>query len=951
MYNPNEVEESILKFWEKNKIFEKLREKNKGKKIFSFIDGPITANNPMGVHHAWGRTYKDLYQRFKAMQGFDQRFQNGFDCQGLHVEIGVEKALGLNSKRDIEKLGLEKFSLECRKSVEKFSKIQTNQSIRLGQWMDWSNSYYTMDDYNIEMIWYFLSKCKEKKWLYKGTRVMPWCYRCGTSLSQHELMDSYKEKTHISLYLKFPLKNKPHEYFLVWTTTPWTLTSNVAVAVHPDLNYVKIKQKNNIYYLSQGSVNCLTDDYEILETFKGKKLIGLEYYSIFNELEPQKKIKHSVLGWDAVSEEEGTGLVHIAPGCGAEDNEIGKKEGLVEICPIDENGYFTKDFGFLAGKNVKNSAKLVINDLEKRGFIYKIQDYTHRYPCCWRCDEELVFRLVSEWFISSNEIRPLMIKEARKVKWYPPYVLKLMENWLENMGDWCISRKRYWGLPLPIWQCKNNHQEFIVNRKELEKKAISGIEQLKELHRPWIDNVILKCPKCNEKMYRIKEVGDCWLDAGIVPFSTLKYLDDKNYWKKWSPAELVIEMREQVRLWFYSMLFMSVTLENRTPYLKVLAYEKLNDEMGRPMHKSAGNTIWFDEAVEKMGSDVMRWLYTSQNPQFNLNFGYKGANDIKRTLTLLINIGSYLESVKADGKKKPSKLNIEDRWLNSKLNSLIKEVTLNLEELKPHLASKAIEDFFIATLSRTYIQLVRDRVQGSKGENKDAALYMIYNSVNNLLKLMAPFTPFLTEHLYQKYLRNNEKIESIHLFDWPTYNEKLIDKELEADFDIISKIIQAILSEREKSGLGIRWPLKEVVIVSKEKDLKNIVKDLKEIIKNQTNVKEVLVKDSFDKAQTKFESFKLYLDTKLTPELEKEGYTRELIRRIQALRKKAGLKKQDRINLYIHSDYSLKDQDSNIKEITGSKTLIFGKPKKKYAYSSKEQIKSKNFEFGFDIVK
>jgi len=409
MYNPNQIELNILDFWEKNRIFEKLVDKNKGKKTWSFIDGPITANNPMGVHHAWGRTYKDIYQRWKAMQGFDQRFQNGFDCQGLWVEVEEEKNLGLNSKKDIEDFGLENFSLKCRERVEKYSKIQTEQSIRLGQWNDWKNSYYTLSDENIEHIWYFLKKCHDKKWLYQGFNVMPWCYRCGTALSQHELFDSYKELSHISLFLKFPIKDKPKEYLLVWTTTAWTLTANVAVAVNPSLNYAQVKQGDSIYYLSEGTLNNLRGDYVVLDSFSGERLVGLQYYAPFKELKAQEKIVHRVVEWNDVSEAEGTGIVHIAPGCGAEDHELSKKENLDSISPLDEDGNYVEGFDWLTGKNVAKVTKDIINDLDKRSFIYRTQDYIHRYPTCWRCGTELVFRLVKEWFISVDEIRSLMI--------------------------------------------------------------------------------------------------------------------------------------------------------------------------------------------------------------------------------------------------------------------------------------------------------------------------------------------------------------------------------------------------------------------------------------------------------------------------------------------------------------------------------------------------------------
>ncbi len=421
MYDPNEVEKEVLEFWEKNKIFNKLRERNKGKKKYSFIDGPITANNPMGVHHAWGRTYKDVYQRYRALQGYDQRFQNGFDCQGLWVEVEVEKDLGFNSKRDIQKFTLKKFSEACKARVDKYSKIQTQQSIRLGQWMDWDNSYYTHTDNNIEHIWHFLKVCKDNKWLYKGHKVMPWCVRCGTSLSQHELADTYKNVTHLSVFLQFKLKNKDNEYIMVWTTTPWTLSSNVACAVNPDLTYVQVSKQGKFYYMSEKTLPKLGGDYIVLDHILGKDLVGLEYEGAYPEMPAQKNVEHKIVPWGMVGEEEGTGVVHIAPGCGAEDHELGKQLNLDVVAPIDEDGNYIEGFEWQTGKNIKDMLQPILEDLKKKNILYKTEEYLHRYPVCWRCGEELAFRLVDEWFIATEELRPRLIKALNEVHWVPDY--------------------------------------------------------------------------------------------------------------------------------------------------------------------------------------------------------------------------------------------------------------------------------------------------------------------------------------------------------------------------------------------------------------------------------------------------------------------------------------------------------------------------------------------------
>lgn len=953
-YNPVEIEKRMLKFWDKNKIFEKLMKKNKGKKLFSFLDGPITANNPMGVHHAWGRALKDLFQRFKAMQGFDQRYQNGFDCQGLWVEVEVEKELGFNSKKDIEKFGIENFSKACRERVNKFSKKQIEQSIRLGQWMDWKDSYYTYDDKNIEAIWYFLKKCHERGWLYKGTKVLPWCIRCGTSSSKHEMSDEgWAKLTHPGLFVKFPLKERNKEYLLVWTTTAWTLTSNVAAAVHIGLNYVKVKVDDETFYLSEGTKDRLGKKYVVIERMKGKDLIGLEYGSPYGNFSAQKDVVHKVVGWEEVNEEEGTGIVHIAPGCGEEDQELGKRENLKEIAPLDEFGNFIEGFGWLTGKNVSGIAKEIIEDLKKRNFLFKVEDYTHRYPVCWRCKEELVFRLGKEWFISSDEIRPLMKKEAKKIRWYPEFSGKMMQDWLNNMGDWNISRKRYWGLPLMFFECECGNLEVIESLKELRGKAVDKkeVDKLPELHRPWIDKIKIRCSKCGKEVERIKEVGDCWLDAGIVPFSTMKYFEDKRFWKKWFPAELISEYIAQVKLWYYATLFMSITLEGVAPYQSVLTTVYVVDEKGNPMHKTAGNVIWFDDAIEKIGADVMRWMYTTQNPKFNLNFGYTPAREIQRILNILHNTAEYVKTYCEANNFKPKKtrkLDLASRWIISRMESLKATVTDNLENLRYHVASKAIEDFFLYDFSRWYIHIIRPRIKpGYEAEDKHIALHTLYKVMLDLLKLLAPFTPFLTEQSYQDFFRKFEKKESIHLSDWPAVNKKLIDKKLEEKMDIIKKTIEACYSARQSANIKLRWPVKRVVICTKDKKVAKAVKDLNKILVPMCNAKKIVATSRKSKgkfAESKFNFGSVLVDTELGKKLLDEALIKELTREVQSLRKKHGFVVKESIVLTLNSDKKtnkiLGKHIKTVKKEVGAAKVVIGKPTGR----CKGKLKFKNTE-------
>ncbi len=947
-YKYFETENEILDYWRNKKIFDKLRKRNKESKPFSFLDGPITANNPMGVHHAWGRTLKDLFQRYKAMQGYDGRYQNGFDCQGLWLEVETEKDLGFNSKKDIENFGLDKFSKACRQRVEKFSKIQTEQSIHLGQWMDWGNDYFTMNDDNIQSIWYFLKRCHEKNWLYKGKRILPWCIRCGTSSSKHEMSDEgYAELVHPSVYVKAKIRGRDNEFLLIWTTTEWTLLSNVAAAVNPDINYVKAKKGNEIYYISEGTATKLGKEYTILSKLKGVDLVGLEYESFFPDIEVQKGIKPKVIPWNEVGETDGTGIVHIAPSCGDADYEIGKKLNLKILdAALDDFGNYNKGFGFVTGKNVKDVKKEIVKDLEKRKLLFKIENYKHRYPICWRCKEELVFRLDSSWFIRCDEIRPIMKKEAAKVEWYPEHTGKLMQDWLDNMEDWNISRRRYWGLPLMFFECsKCNNIEVIGSLKELKEKAIDKkeVEKLPELHRPWIDKIKIKC-KCGQIVERIKDVGDCWLDAGIVPFSTIKYFEDKKYWKKWFPVELEIEMRAQVRLWFYAQLFMSVVLEGVAPYKRILAYEEVRDEKGESMHKSKGNAIWFNEAVEKMGADVMRWQYCSQNPQFNLNFGYGPGKEIQRYLLVILNLANYVKqnskSLSKELSKDPASL-----WILSKIENLKLRVTNYLDSLEYHRALEEIKNFLLFDFSKTYIHFVRDDLDDGKVQK---VLFEVYLEA---ITLLAPFLPFLTEKInldvYEK--------ESIHLQSWPKSNKKLINEELETAIEYSNEIIQGIMAAREKVKIGVRWPLKKASIFMHRENEKiaDAANSLTDLILKQTNLKKIdfiVLDETLDEAVngTMFKFGYLRLDTTMTEELEEEGYYREIMRRIQDLRKKSNLKKEDRINLNINLDINLKEYEKEIKERAGINKLSFGN--KNYKTSNNGKIKEKDFEISMEVI-
>ena len=938
LFNPK-TEEKILEFWRKNGIFEKLRKKIKDKKRWSFLDGPITANNPMGVHHAWGRTYKDVFQRYKAMRGFDQRFQNGFDCQGLWVEVEVEKELGFKSKKDIEKYGIAKFVEKCKERVKKYATIQTDQSIRLGQWMDWENSYYTMSDENNYAIWRFLKKCHEKKLLYKGLDVVPWCWRCGTAISQHEILtEDYKEIAHKSILIKYPVKNKKNVYLLVWTTTPWTLPGNVAVAIDADKTYVEAtgENKGESYYIIEAAAKRLK--FDIIKTLAGEELVGLTYASPFDELPAVKKsllnYTHKIVATDSrilpISETEGTGLVHIAPGQGAEDYRLGKKEKLPVINLIDDAAIYLEGLGDFSGKNAKEHPEMIIDYLKTVNLLFDAPKYIHRYPTCWRCKTELVWKMADEWYISMDKLRKPLMAAAKKITWIPSFGLERELDWLKNMSDWLISKKRYWGLALPIFECACGHFEVIGSKEELKKRAIEGWEKFENYspHKPWIDNIKIKCPKCGKKVLRIADVGNPWLDAGIVPYSTMGYFENKSFWRQWFPADLVCEsFPGQFKNWFYSLIVMSEVLEKTPPMKTVFGYASVRDEKGEEMHKSKGNAIWFDEVAEKMGVDVMRWMYAKQNPADNLKFGYGAAKESERKLMNLWNSFTFFKTYgikimteKSDfgsdsGRNRTSDSNLPllDRWILSRLNSLMEEVTKNMDRYNPSFAARAIEDFFINDLSLWYIRRSRGRFQKPKTEKeKETAAGVLYSALINLSKIISSFLPFLSEEIYSS-LKNKTMPESVHLCDWPKSEKKLINLELEKQMDFVREVSAKGLALRAEAGIKVRQPLASLKFpISNFQFSKN--KELLDLIKDEVNVKEIVLGDKFE------------LDAKITSALKEEGVIRELARTIQEMRKDGGLKPDDAIKIYFKTGAAdlkntIEKFEKNLGDAVGAKTI------------------------------
>ena len=945
------MEREILHFWAENRIFDKLREQTKNGPHWSFLDGPITANNPMGVHHAWGRTLKDMYQRYNAMCGRALRHQNGFDCQGLWVEVEVERSLGLGTKREIREYGIEKFVRACKERVLTYAARQTEQSIRLGYWCDWDDpktlialrdalaggdrvitvklpsgleqtaraseiirklgsaeyggSYFTFSDENNYTIWSFLKKCHTEGFIYRGHDVMPWCGRCGTGLSQMEVAEGRQITTHTSVFVRFPIvsprEGKEKTALLVWTTTPWTLTSNVAVAVNPEMTYLRVKHGDWFYYVAKAnfekdrvqdlhvegkhethklpSIRTIlkgSGGVEVVGELPGKNLLGMAYTGPFDDL-PAQQTKggvfpygqtslqttaaeaHRVIAWKEVSEAEGTGLVHIAPGCGAEDQELGKENGLPFVAPLDESSVFIDGFGPFVGRNANDVADDIVAALKEKGFLVAREKYPHVYPHCWRCKSELVFRPVDEWFIRMDW-RDRIQRTVPTIKWIPPDGEAREQDWLRNMTDWMISKKRFWGLALPIWVCEACSEfQVIGSREELKEKAVEGWEVFEgnSPHRPFIDAVKIRCEECGALAKRIEDVGNPWLDAGIVPFSTMRYSTDRAYWEKWFPADLVLEsFPGQFRNWFYSMLAMSAMIDGRAPFKALLGHAQVRDARGEEMHKSKGNAIAFDEAAEALGAEVMRYIYTEQKTAQNLNFPDLHPTgtttqtidgEARRKLLTFWNCYSFFVMyASADGWKPGARLPVTnelDRWVLSKLQRLVAEANDAFQNYENYRLTEAFQAFD-EEFSNWYLRRSRRRFWTSEGE----AYQTLYTVLTTVIRVMAPALPFLTEDIYQNLVRSVDVKApmSVHLMPYPQVDASLIDEELERNIETVIRIKNLALSLRTQSKVKIRQPLSTLYVRPKDAGDRRVLENTEYAaqILEETNLKQLkLIED------------------------------------------------------------------------------------------------------------
>lgn len=828
--------------YEPDDILPKIKAKNQHKPKYNFLDGPITANAPMCLHHGWGRTLKDAFNRYNSLAGRNVDYIWGFDAQGMWVEVEVEKLLGLNDKQEILQYGLDKFTEKCIERVNHFKDIQIAQSKTMEQLGDWDNSYITNSDKNITAIWHFLKVCHEKNMLKQSYKTMPWCPRCGTSLSEHEMSGSYKERTHKAVFVKAKLAGKD-ERILVWTTTPWTLSANVAIAVNPEFTYCKCKVKSdpNLLIVCENTMKVLRDDLiAVVDKVKGSDLVGLAYEP-FLPLQKQQ-FPHQIVPWNEVDNVEGSGAVHIAPGCGAEDFALGQQLGLTPIIPVGENGVFGPEFEWLAGLSSQGCEDLVFQKLQENHTLYYHHNYTHNYPYCWRCKTDIIFRLVSGFDIATDGIRPQLLKAADTVNWTPEFMGKSMRQWLTDMGDWNISRRRFYGLPLPFYLCKEcGHLNVIGSLAELRQRAVdpAKVDAIPHLHRPYIDTVAIHCEKCQAPVNRIADVGDCWLDAGIAPFSTKPAGEFK--------ADMVLEMKEQIRLWFYAQLFMSVTLTGEAPYKNVVGYSTMVDEDGKKFSKTGPKKVYIEDAAQKYGVDVLRWAFASANPTLDMRFGDAIAEDAKRRLLAIWNAyvfyTTYAMLDKPDVKHyQPQNLTATDIWLVQLTNKYIQATQEAYENFKAHNVVK-LTDEFIEDISNFYIRVNRRRFW-KNGEDTDKmnAYWCLFHALRSLVIIIAPLVPSYAQYLWQNCFGEGE--EPVMLADYPTALKIKEAPDMLAPVAFAKTVISLGLSLRAEHQIAIKQPLAKLYVKSTQVDALTM---FAEVIKEQLNVKEIEIVTADDK--------------------------------------------------------------------------------------------------------
>ncbi|MDY6015327.1 MAG: isoleucine--tRNA ligase [Bacilli bacterium] len=969
------VEDEINENWKKMDILDKCIEGRT--KDFVFYDGPATANGMPGLHHMVAKFLKDAFCKYHTMKGERVLRKIGWDTHGLPVEVQVEKKLGFKDKTDIEKFGIKEFNEECRKTVWENEKAFADLTTKMGQFIDLENRYITYDNNYIETEWWILKKFFDEGLFYEGAKILPYCTRCGTGLASHEVAQGYKEISVDTVIVPMKKKDEENTYFLVWTTTPWTLIANVALCVNPNEEYIKASSQGYNFIVAKKLANkVLGDDYEILETYKGSDLEYTEYEQLLPFLSVDKHAFYVTCD-NYVTMEDGTGIVHLAPAFGADDANVGKKYGLPYLNPVGEDGCYTD--GPWKGMRVFDADEVVIKYLKENDKLFKKQRMVHNYPHCWRCDTPLLYYSKPSFYLEVTKIKDKIIEANKTVHWFPEYVgEKRFGNWLENLNDWAISRSRYWGTPLPLWRCSCGHDEMIGSRKELAEKAIENIDESIELHRPYVDDVHIKCPECGGVMTRVKDVIDCWFDSGSMPFAQYHYpFENEELWQTQFPADFIAEGIDQTRGWFYSLMVISVFVTGKSPYKNVLVNELLLDKYGKKMHKSKGNSVEPFSLIEEYGADTIRWYLPYVSPVWTpIKFDEDGLkevyskffNTLKNTYNFFALYANTDEVDARSLKVKYDDLEEIDKWLLSKYNKLVKYTTDAYEEYDLNKVVRSITDFVSEDLSNWYIRRNRRRFWAHDLDTSKKAVYKTtYDVLVGLTKLIAPVVPFISEEIYTA-LTNKE---SVHLAKFPKCDDKLIDEKIEEKMDLVRDLISLGRNVREETKIKVRQPISEAILDGKNK---NIIGDLTELIKEELNVKEIkfvddlsiymnyevkpnfkvcgpllgssiksfqgyvknfnygdiknleegnevkinldgkeitITYDMLDVRITSKEGFNsthegnnfIVLNTTLNKDLINEGIARELISKIQQLRKNKDFNIVDRINIYYsHND-------------------------------------------------
>ncbi len=863
----SEVQNEQADRWEKENLLEKCVTEREGQPSFVFYEGPPTANGKPGIHHVIARALKDSVCRYKTMQGYKVKRKAGWDTHGLPVEIEVEKRLKMSGKQDIEKYGIKEFNEKCRESVFEYEGMWRSMSKRMGYLIDLDHPYITLDNNFIETGWWILKKFFDAGMIYEGHKILPYCPRCGTGLASHEVAQGYKEIKSTTITAKFRKKGTENEYFLAWTTTPWTLAANVALAAGPEIDYVKAEKDGSIYYVAKALADEVLEEgtYTVLQEMKGRDLEYMEYEQLMPFLSTEKKA-FFVTCADYVSTEEGTGIVHIAPAFGEDDYQVGRRYDLPVLNPVGEDGKYT-DTPW-AGRFVMEDGLDVdiIRWLASEDKIFSKKKVEHNYPHCWRCGTPLIYYAKPSWYIEMTKLRDQLVENNNTVKWHPPFVGEgRFGNWLADVKDWAISRNRYWGTPIPIWRCECGHVECIGSRAELAERAQEDIDENIELHRPYVDDVHLTCPVCGKTMTRIPEVMDCWFDSGSMPFAQLHYpFENQDVFEENFPADFICEGIDQTRGWFYSLLAISTFLTGKAPYRNVLVNDLILDKDGKKMSKSKGNTVDPFALFDKYGADVARWYLLYTSPAWSpTRFDEDGVMEIQSkyfgTLRNVYNffvLYSNTDDIDLSGMDVPYAHRSElDRWVLSKYNRLVRDVTADMDNYEHMKAVKKITEFVSEDLSNWYIRRARRRFYAEEmTEDKQAVFLTTYELLKGVALLSAPFAPFLSDEIYTKLTGE----ESVHLAFFPKADESLIDDSLEEKMELVRTVVTLGRGEREKEKIKVRQPLREILLDSRYEAQ---LSDMKSLIMEELNVKDVVFEKEMD----------TYLDYVLKPDFRKAG--------------------------------------------------------------------------------